>query len=201
MMSEPVPDEVSVFLNVPFDTAYESNFVALVASIVALGRKPRCVLELPELGEGRLSRLFRHLELCQVSIHDLSRVGAPARFNMPFELGLACALSTYKGKHHYVLFEKEPYRLDRTLSDLKGRDPLIHGGKPEGVVNCVLDVLANDTRTPDLQRIHGLRKYLWRYACGLKREHGRSNLFHRSIFEKLVGAGTELANRENLIPT
>jgi len=38
----------SVFLNVPFDQAYEPIFVALITSLVALGRNPRCVLEIPE---------------------------------------------------------------------------------------------------------------------------------------------------------
>src|SRR5437016_5813575 len=86
-------DPRDVFLNVPFDKAYERQFVALIAAIVAIGRTPRCVLELPELGRGRLNRLFQHLRQCGVSVHDLSRVGTPVRFNMPFELGMACAIS------------------------------------------------------------------------------------------------------------
>ena len=199
MDSEPSFDELGVFLNVPFDTAYEENFVALIATILALGRKPRCVLELPEFGEGRLSRLLRQLASCRVSIHDLSRVGLPARFNMPFELGLACGLANYKGNHRFILLEKTPYRLDRTLSDLKGRDPLIHGGKPEGIVNCILDVLSSSPRTPQPSVIHAFRKDLWTFACQLKRDHGRSSLFHRSIFEKLVTAGAELATGSLLI--
>ena len=107
-------DERSVFLNVPFDAGYEGNFVALIASIIAVGRVPRCVLELPELGGGRLSRLFELLEQCRVSIHDLSRVNMPVRFNMPFELGLACALARYRKPHDYILMEKKPIRFRKT---------------------------------------------------------------------------------------
>ena len=40
-------DPRDVFLNVPFDKAYERQFVALIAALVAIGRTPRCVLELP----------------------------------------------------------------------------------------------------------------------------------------------------------
>jgi len=40
-------DPRDVYLNVPFDKAYERQFVALIAALVAIGRTPRCVLELP----------------------------------------------------------------------------------------------------------------------------------------------------------
>jgi hypothetical protein len=114
------PDEQAVFLTVPFDRGYERIFVALVAALVALGRKPRCVLELPALGRGRLSLIQEHMEGCRVSIHDMSRVGAPARFNMPFELGLACALAEYRGCHDLVILDRVPHRINVTLSDLRG---------------------------------------------------------------------------------
>ena len=82
----------SVFINSPFDTSYERQFVALLAAIISIGRTPRCVLEVPG-GPGRLSKIFDLLRECEVSVHDLSRVGLPARFNMPFELGLAFAVA------------------------------------------------------------------------------------------------------------
>lgn len=191
--------ELSVFLNVPYDIGYERNFIALLSTIVSLGRIPRCVLEIPEFGEGRLLRILQHLESCRFSIHDLSRVGVPVRFNMPFELGLACALSVFKERHSFVLLEKEPYRLDRTLSDLKGRDPLIHGGRPQGVISCVLDVLGNAPRDPSPDTIHDLSKVIWKYACELKNVHRRDSIFHRSIYNKLVVMGTRLANRAGFI--
>src|SRR5262245_19348009 len=113
------PRVSGVFLNVPFDKNYEPYFLALIASVVAVGRVPRSVIELPELGLGRLSRLLTHIGGCDVSIHDLSRVGVPVRFNMPFELGLACAVASQAKSHAYILLERKPYRLDRTLSDIK----------------------------------------------------------------------------------
>ena len=81
-----------VFLNLPFDKSYEPLFVAMISAIVAIGRTPRCVLEVPEQGDGRLTRVFNLMRSCSVSLHDLSRVGLPVRFNMPFELGVAFAL-------------------------------------------------------------------------------------------------------------
>lgn len=190
-----------MFLNVPYDPGYERNFVALIATIVSLGGKPHCVLEIPELGEGRLHRILRHLEGCQISIHDLSRVGTPVRFNMPFELGLACALSVYKGEHSFVLLEKESYRLDRTLSDLKGRDALIHSGRPEGIINCLLDVLGGTSGGPTPEEIRALWRKLWGYACKLKIRYGRNSIYHRSLFNELIAVGSDLAGTAGFIPS
>jgi hypothetical protein len=92
----------AVFLNCPFDISYEPLFIALVSSLVAIGRTPRCVLELPEVGAGRLARIIALIRDCPVSIHDLSRVGTPARFNMPFELGIAAALARLNRSHQFV---------------------------------------------------------------------------------------------------
>jgi hypothetical protein len=74
------PDRKDVFLNVPFDAAYESLFVALVGTLVFLGQKPHCVLEVRESGDGRLARIFALMRVCGTSIHDLSRIGRPVRF-------------------------------------------------------------------------------------------------------------------------
>ncbi len=185
--------EKDVFLNVPFDAEYERNLVALIASLTALGQIPRCVLELPELGSGRLKRLLKHLERCRISIHDLSRVGVPVRFNMPFELGLACAIAEYRKPHYYFVMEKQPYRLDRILSDLKGRDPLIHDNSPMRIVNGVLSMLRSKTRNPDPKEVYKNFRKLLAVAEKLKRDYGEKTIFSRAIFIDLVDAGTRLA--------
>ena len=138
--SSDVIDENGVFVNVPFDSSYEPLFITLVGVLVFLGQDPHCVLEVREKGDGRLTRIVDLMRTCKVSIHDLSRTGTPARFNMPFELGLACALKIADPKAYEILvLESEPYRIDRTLSDYKGRDPLIHHGTCDGMLACLLD--------------------------------------------------------------
>jgi len=87
------PEGKAVFINAPFDAAYEPLFITLVGMLVFLGQEPYCVLEVREKGEGRLARIIELIRNCRMSIHDLSRVGLPARFNMPFELGLACTVT------------------------------------------------------------------------------------------------------------
>ena len=51
-------DPQSVFLNTPYDPRYQPLFVTLLAILVCLGQKPRCVLEIQEKGQGRLMRMF-----------------------------------------------------------------------------------------------------------------------------------------------
>jgi hypothetical protein len=183
----------NVFLNVPFDAGYERNLIALIAALTALGKIPRCVLELPELGSGRLKRLLKHLERCPISIHDLSRVGVPVRFNMPFELGLACAMAEYRKPHYYFVMEQAPYRLDRILSDLKGRDPLIHYNSPKRIVSGVLGMLRSKARNPDPKEVYRNYRKLLSIAAKLKSIHCESTIFGRSIFIDLVDSGIELA--------
>jgi len=186
-------DDQAVFLNVPFDRGYERLFVALVAAVVALGRKPRCVLELPEGGQGRLARILEHLDSCRVSVHDLSRVGQPARFNMPFELGLACSLAHLKGPHDFIILERVAHRLDRTLSDLKRCDCYVHEGRPRLAIGAVLDAFASPAANPGVEEVHALYLDLWRAAQALKAAASRRHVFSRSLFLGLVAVGVELA--------
>lgn len=193
------PNEQNVFMNVPFDKGYERQFVALIAALLALGRKPRCVLEFSERGEGRLHRIQKHLESCRISIHDLSRVGVPVRFNMPFELGLACGLARDKVPHDFIILEKEPHRLDKTLSDIKGHDPYIHKGSKKEIINCILDALGSSANNPEPTKVYRLSDTLWKVATELKRKTGRDKLYSRSMFHSLVSAGLELAVDDELI--
>jgi hypothetical protein len=198
MLSRRKPDRLSVFLNVPFDSDYEPLFVALIAAIVAIGRRPRCVLEIPEQGQGRLRRLIDLIWTCQVSIHDLSRVQLPARFNMPFELGLAVGLSCV-GKREFVMLEEKRYRVQKTLSDLNGFDPGIHGATGQGVISCVLSHLGKPAGNPAPATVRKLYRRLWKSVAVLKRNHGRLSIFTRPIFADLVAVATEIAEAEGLI--
>lgn len=196
----PQPDEHSVFINIPYDKGYERILVTIVAALICIGRKPRCTLEIPEGGEGRLNRIHDLLESCRVSIHDLSMVGTPVRFNMPFELGLACALNKHNGPHTFILFEKKKYRLDRTLSDIKGCDPYIHKGTMLGVVHGVLESLASEDNQPEPTRVHRLAIDLWQTAKDLKKRNRKATIFNRTLFSQIVAAGTVYAVQREFIP-
>jgi hypothetical protein len=186
-------DSESVFLNVPFDRGYESLFVTLVGTLIFLGQKPRCVLEVRETGDGRLRRIFDLIRESAMSIHDLSRVGTPVRFNMPFELGLACSLRLLPGyTHEVIVLDSKDWRLDRTLSDYKGRDPLIHNNRCDELITCLLDVVTAP-QIPDPADLRRSAATLRRTTAIIKRRLRAKTVFRASAFRAIGEAATEIA--------
>lgn len=186
----------SVFLNVPYSKGYEQVFLALIAGLVSLGRVPRCALELAERGRGRMDRIFQLIEKCGFSIHDLSRVGLPAKFNVPFELGLACAAARYRGNHDFVMLERVEGRLLNTLGDLAGHDHFIHEGKPRLMLSRLLDILGRPGFDPALSEQYELYRDLSQAADSLRQEHGAKTIFTPHIYRQLVEAATQLAQAQ-----
>jgi hypothetical protein len=182
-----------VFLNVPYGPSFERMLVALTAALVALGRIPRLTFQVPDQGQGRMPRIFKLVKSCPVSIHDLSAVGMPVRFNMPFELGLAWAVREQTGKHQFVILEKQPHRFDKHLSDLKYIDPKIHHGRPVGAICAVLEVLNKPGGNPSTSQVLKLYRYLMRLLPALKRKHGVDQLFTPTVYRELVTAGYMVA--------
>ena len=192
-------EPISVFLNVPFDDKYEKLFVALIGTLVAVGLRPRTVLELPERGAGRLARLRDLISECRFSIHDLSRVGTPARFNMPFELGLACAAHlANEDAHSFIVMEAEPYRLQKTLSDLNGRDPIIHRNSQRGVINGMLDVFENSQHPVDFLKTKKLVRELQTVSKALLKQRGLDSMFRRRMFDAITVAAMNLSEKAEL---
>lgn len=197
------PSESNVFLNIPFDANYEPLFVGLVAAITALGRVPRCVLEI-QSSKDRLRRILSLMSECRVSINDLSRVrgsgpGLLPRFNMPFELGLAVAFSHLKRNHEFFVFEEKRFRLQRTLSDLSGYDAEIHGGTVEGVLGAVMNCLGRRGRPLSADALRTHSRDVARAARKLKRSHPTHTLFGRETFLALATASAENARLAGLI--
>ena len=63
----------SVFLNIPYDDAFENLLLAYIAGLSAFGFAPRATLEIP-FSRRRLERILSLIESSEYSIHDLSRV-------------------------------------------------------------------------------------------------------------------------------
>jgi hypothetical protein len=186
----------SVFLNVPFDRQFEPLFLALIAGVVGVGATPRCVLQIPDSGAGRLNRLLDLIGDCRSSIHDMSRValskGVP-RFNMPFELGMACALARREGHHRFFVFEERPYRILKSLSDLNGIDPQIHGGTRRGVLRGVLNCFTSNRARTSLKELEELYRDVRHVAAEAKRLNRVKTVFSRTVFNEVVAAAIALA--------
>jgi hypothetical protein len=191
-------DPKGVFINAPFDSAYEPLFVTLVGGVFFLQYTPHCVLEVRERGEGRLRRIYDLMSACRTSVHDMSRISAPVRFNMPFELGLACALNLANPRLHDVLvFDAKPYRMDRTLSDYKGRDAFIHRGTCEGMIGALLD--AFESSHVGASALRRATRELRDLAALLKRDHRAKTIFHPHLFDRLIGGAGDIARKHGLL--
>lgn len=191
----------NVFLNVPFDKPYEPIFIGLIGSLAYLGNDPTTVLDLGGGAAPRMDRLIAAIRGNPFSVHDLSRVEIPARavgavprFNMPFELGLAVAVSRSERReprHGFVLLESRRFRLQRSLSDMNGYDPLIHNGTQGGAIRAMFEAFSVGGPA-DVGAAHRLVRRLGRVAERLKRAHRAATVFSRTICRELNEAAIRL---------
>ena len=196
-MPSNTPD--SAFLNIPYDGHYENLYLAFISGLCAFGLTPRAALEIPG-GERRLDRIFRLMTSCRYSFHDLSRVQldrqAPRtpRFNMPFELGLLLGwLKTQRRKHVWFVFEAREHRLQKSLSDLDGTDPYIHGGRVSGVFRQLRNSLVKSKYQPSVQQMHTIYRDVRTASPLVMKYAGATSLFEASVFKRLVVLATEYA--------
>ena len=182
----------AVFLNIPYDPKFRSLYLAYIAGLVHLGLVPRVTLGLPG-GKRRLDKILAEIQGCSYSIHDLSRVGldrnppfATPRFNMPFELGLAVGWEkSNPSKHTWFIFEAKTYRLQKSLSDLNGSDPQIHGGQASGVMRELSNVFRRDRNQPTVPQMMSTFNAISRRVPKVLAEAGTDNLFEAGAFQDL----------------
>jgi hypothetical protein len=135
----------SVFINCPFDPAYQGLIRPLLFTIIYCGLRPRIASERADSGEVRVSKIIELLRNSKYSVHDLSRIDPAAnslpRLNMPFELGLDIGMRVAgKGKlarKRILIIERERFRYQAALSDLSGNDIKSHFESPEELVRQV----------------------------------------------------------------
>jgi len=151
------PDfERNVFINCPFDDEYAPIFEAIVFAILDFGFLPKCARERLDSSEIRLHKIVELIRSSRLSIHDLSRTEldkttALPRFNMPLELGIDIGCKTFSPRHRqksFLIFDSEPYRFQKYVSDLAGQDIHRHGGNPKDAVLRVRDWLRAESNAP-----------------------------------------------------
>lgn len=198
MNETPSIDRKAVFVNAPFDSAYEPLFVTLIGMITFLDYHPHCVLEVRETGEGRLQRIYDLMRTCRISIHDMSRIGAPVRFNMPFELGLAVSLKLAEPQEYEVIvLDSVAHRMDRRLSDFKGRDLFIHHGMCDGMIAALLDAL--QSQRSDASELRRAARALRTYAREMKRDFRARTIFHAHPFQLLIKTALKIGTERGLL--
>ena len=194
----PPPDANAVFLNIPYDEEFRSLYIAYIVGLYQLDLVPHLASEIPG-GERRLDRIFDLIRNCRYSIHDLSRVElsvAPAaapRFNMPLELGMTISWTNLNPSlHTWFVWESEPYRLQRSASDLNGTDPYIHDGTAEGVIRELCNAFRTD-RTPTVPQILETYRFVDENLNAILLRNGTHNPYDRSVFKELCWLSSKLA--------
>lgn len=144
------PRARSVFINCPFDEAYQPLLRAISFTILACGYVPRCALDFSDSGAVRFQEIVRIITECSLSIHDISRVELDEtsrlpRFNMPLELGadlgLRLAGPALQRERKCLVLDAEKHRYDMTLSDISGMDIEAHGNDVGRAIKHVRDWL------------------------------------------------------------
>ena len=194
-----------VFINVPFDSRYEPLFLALIAGLVSLGLNPRSVIQIGGSTD-RLRRLLGIIQECPFSIHDLSRVQASGqgsfrvpRFNMPFELGLAAAVSmTAAGTvQQWRVIEAVRHRVGHSCSDVDGYTAEIHGGTVRGMCEALANIFPDPPRAP----LTDTDDMLWVYRRLRKfRRRLPKNIYAAGPFRRLVLAAIASVTERTRIP-
>jgi hypothetical protein len=147
--------ETDVFINCPFDDEYAPLLEAILFCITYVGLNARLATERLEAGENRLDKIFELARGARYSIHDLSRCQSQAaneyaRMNMPFELGLDLGIrrsaADLPSPKKFLIFERNPYELKRTLSDLAGQDVFAHKEDYLEVIRGMRDFLKVEAR-------------------------------------------------------
>ncbi|PZQ96913.1 MAG: hypothetical protein DI533_15240 [Cereibacter sphaeroides] len=145
-----MPYETDVFVNCPFDEDYAPLLEAMLFCITYAGLNARLATESLEAGENRLDKIYSLARGARYSIHDLSRCQSRAaeeyaRMNMPFELGLDVGIRRtahdLPSPKKFLIFERRPYELKRTLSDLAGQDVDAHHDNYQEVIRKTRDFL------------------------------------------------------------
>jgi hypothetical protein len=130
----------NVFINCPFDEAFEPILQAILFCTTYLGFNPRIATESNDGGENRLEKIRGLIESSKYSIHDLSRCQAKRkgeyfRLNMPFELGIDFGCRQYFGdgreNKRFLILEEKKYRYQAALSDISGCDIQAYGSNEQ----------------------------------------------------------------------
>lgn len=187
----------SVFLNIPYDVPFEDLYLAYIVGLTQLGLEVNATLAVPH--QGRLETIIQLIEESDFSIHDLSRIeltkGIP-RFNMPVELGLALYRShVTRGRHGVFVFERKVYRAQRSTSDINGIDPLIHHGKPKGVMAGLRNIFRQPNDATTVPEMLASYRAIRRKLPDLRRNAGGQSLFEASVFKDLTVAALEESRR------
>jgi hypothetical protein len=146
-----------VFINCPFSKDYQPLFQAIVFTTLRSGFVPRCALEVDDGSDNRFDKICRIIGECKLGVHDISKTELDPksrlpRFNMPLELGLFLAAKKFGGSNQSrkkcLIFDREPYRYQKYMSDISGQDIHAHFSSPVDLIAELAAWLRAETKDP-----------------------------------------------------
>ena len=146
----------SVFINCPFDSAYEPLLHGLIFAVHHMSMEPKSALGSIDGGQPRFDKILSLIENCKYSIHDISRTEVDPshslpRFNVPFELGLDLGCKRYGKRHHKekttLILDVDHYRCRTFISDIAGFDIEGHSGSIAKAMTAVRNWLRHTSDT------------------------------------------------------
>jgi len=118
---------------------------------------------------------------------------------MPFEAGLAIAFHLNGSGHDCAFFESKQYRLQSSLSDLNGFDPIIHDGNARGVLSALTDLFESSLGPVDASDLMPFYGKVAEDAVRIKARNGNT-LFRATSFRQLVIQSQYRALEAGFIP-
>lgn len=154
---------------------------AMMFTIVWCGYEPRIASEDFDSLQIRMEKIKALIRDSKFSIHDLSRMNANKkgeipRFNMPFEIGVDYGCRVYGDRQHrtkkcLILAEKR-YAYQKALSDLSGVDIAAHNSSERLLVERV----RNWIRSSLTSKIIDSASVIWKYYNEFTGHFGMSML-------------------------
>jgi hypothetical protein len=117
---------------------------------------------------------------------------------MPLELGMTITwASLHPSRHDWFVWESDPYRIQRSASDLNGTDAYIHNGTPEGILRELCNAFWRD-QMPPVPRIQENYRFVHNNLNAILYKNGTSNPYDRSVFMGLCSIAKTLADLTRL---
>jgi len=187
-MVAPKDYDHNVFVNCPFDRPYRRLFRAIVFAVIDCGFIPRCALEVSDSSLDRVRKLLNLMNDCRLGIHDISRTQLDSasrlpRFNMPLELGMFLGAKHFgtqeQKRKNCVIVDTKPYRYQKFISDIAGKDIKAHGNDVAKTIKVVRDWLASYSKA----LIPGARKMRDKHMLFLQQLGHQCKAVHLTLGE------------------
>lgn len=127
-----------VFINIPYDSAYQPLEQALCSTLIAYDLVP-VLAKSTRRQVVRIEKIIKLIKACKYGISDVSRFD---RHNMPFEHGIMTILL---GSRSFVLCQ-DRIKAKKRMSDIEGFEPVGHDSNPKLLVTKTSQWLLENAR-------------------------------------------------------